>query len=288
MILGSYPEEMRVSVYILLQQAPFLKFSDFSVKFFITMTIQDIEPRTYCSVIAKIWWRIHRIAFYPNKLGQHEIHWPLTENVTNHQARIRGTTRPFDAYTDNSACRWMLHHSKVSPKLARFSSPSRQRVTQRWCGRIIPSSDVPRNFFAAFIVCMERCVFNVVQLVVVTFDSINLMNASIMLRCTWSSTMWTIGERRLIFECVRYRKSMDTLDQFHIIDTTIVSTHLWTSIKKDFKRRMIQILISVLYGMALKYTIPSNLWSWKARCICNQITTVNAFVPQTITKLAKT
>ncbi|OWZ19563.1 DNA/RNA polymerase [Phytophthora megakarya] len=28
--------------------------------------------------------------------------------------------RPFDVYTDNPACSWMLHHPPVSPKMARF------------------------------------------------------------------------------------------------------------------------------------------------------------------------
>ncbi|POM77058.1 LOW QUALITY PROTEIN: Retrotransposon nucleocapsid protein [Phytophthora palmivora] len=67
----------------------------------------------------------HPIAFYSKKLDVHERGWPTHEKellaikVATEKWRHYLHGRPFDVYTDNSACSWMLHHPRVSPKMAR-------------------------------------------------------------------------------------------------------------------------------------------------------------------------
>ncbi|GMF36713.1 unnamed protein product [Phytophthora fragariaefolia] len=68
----------------------------------------------------------HPIAFYSKKLDRHERGWPTHEKellaikVATEKWRHYLHGRPSDVYTDNAACSWMLHHPRVSPKMARF------------------------------------------------------------------------------------------------------------------------------------------------------------------------
>ncbi|KAF1317232.1 Integral membrane ankyrin-repeat protein, partial [Globisporangium splendens] len=66
------------------------------------------------------------IAFYSKKFGDYEEKWPAHEKellaikvaLSKWRHYLHG--RQFDVFTDNSACRWMLHQPKVTPKLARM------------------------------------------------------------------------------------------------------------------------------------------------------------------------
>ena len=68
----------------------------------------------------------HAIAFYSKHLGPHELKWPANEKellaikTALEKCRPYLHGRHFSVYTDNSACRWILHHPKVSPKMARM------------------------------------------------------------------------------------------------------------------------------------------------------------------------
>ncbi|KAF1328523.1 Retroelement pol polyprotein, partial [Globisporangium splendens] len=107
-----------------LQQAPTLRLPDFDWRFTVTT-----DASGYCmgSVLSqKIDGFDAPIAFYSKKFGQYEEKWPAHEKellaikfaLSKWRHYLHG--RQFDVFTDNSACRWMLHHPKVTPKLARM------------------------------------------------------------------------------------------------------------------------------------------------------------------------
>lgn len=121
---GIEQDKAFLNLKLALQQAPVLKLPDFNKKFLVTT-----DASGYCvgAVLSQhLGTDDHPIAFYSKKLGLHEINWPAHEKellaiklaLEKWRHYLHG--RPFDVYTDNSACRWMLHHPKVSPKLARF------------------------------------------------------------------------------------------------------------------------------------------------------------------------
>ncbi|OWZ04564.1 Retroelement pol Polyprotein [Phytophthora megakarya] len=107
-----------------LQEAPVLKLPDHDKRFIVTT-----DASGYCvgGVLSQVHsGQDHPIAFFSKKLGPHEINWPTHEKellairLALEKWRHYLYGREFDIYTDNTACKWFLHHPKVSPKLARF------------------------------------------------------------------------------------------------------------------------------------------------------------------------
>ncbi|KAF1314311.1 Retroelement pol polyprotein, partial [Globisporangium splendens] len=107
-----------------LQQAPTLRLPDFDCRFTVTT-----DASGYCMggvLSQKIDGFDAPIAFYSKKFGHYEEKWPAHEKellaikiaLSKWRHYLHG--RQFDVFTDNSACRWMLHHPKVTPKLARM------------------------------------------------------------------------------------------------------------------------------------------------------------------------
>ncbi|KAF1330411.1 polyprotein, partial [Globisporangium splendens] len=107
-----------------LRQAPTLRLPDFDRQFTVTT-----DASGYCMggvLSQKIGGFDAPIAFYSKKFGQYEEKWPAHEKellaikfaLSKWRHYLHG--RQFDVFTDNSACRWMLHHPKVTPKLARM------------------------------------------------------------------------------------------------------------------------------------------------------------------------
>ncbi|POM80943.1 LOW QUALITY PROTEIN: Retrotransposon nucleocapsid protein [Phytophthora palmivora] len=107
-----------------LQQAPILKLPDFQRPVIVTT---DASGHCIGGVLSQKYdGADHPIAFYSKKLDVHERGWPTHEKellvikvATEKWSHYRHG-RPFNVYTDNSACSWMLHHPRVSPKMARF------------------------------------------------------------------------------------------------------------------------------------------------------------------------
>ncbi|GMF19987.1 unnamed protein product [Phytophthora fragariaefolia] len=107
-----------------LQSARVLTLSDFSLPFIVTT-----DASGYCvgGVLSQKYnGHDHRLAFLSKTLGVYEQNWPTHEkelyaiklSLKTWRHYLYG--RHFDIYTDNSACQWLLHHPKVSSKLARF------------------------------------------------------------------------------------------------------------------------------------------------------------------------
>ncbi|KAF1314306.1 Retroelement pol polyprotein, partial [Globisporangium splendens] len=107
-----------------LQQAPTLRLPDFDCRFTVTT-----DASGYCMggvLSQKIDGFDTPIAFYSKKFGHYEEKWPAHEKellaikiaLSKWRHYLHG--RQFDVFTDNSACRWMLHQPKVTPKLARM------------------------------------------------------------------------------------------------------------------------------------------------------------------------
>ncbi|KAF1334741.1 Retroelement pol polyprotein, partial [Globisporangium splendens] len=107
-----------------LQQAPTLRLPDFDRRFTVTT-----DASGYCMggvLSQKIDGFDAPITFYSKKFGQYEEKWPAHEKellaikfaLSKWRHYLHG--RQFDVFTDNSACRWMLHHPEVTPKLARM------------------------------------------------------------------------------------------------------------------------------------------------------------------------
>ncbi|KAF1326506.1 Retroelement pol polyprotein, partial [Globisporangium splendens] len=107
-----------------LQQAPTLRLPDFDCRFTVTT-----DASGYCMggvLSQKIDGFDAPIAFYSKKFGHYEEKWPAHEKellaikiaLSKWRHYLHG--RQFDVFTDNSACRWMLHQPKVTPKLARM------------------------------------------------------------------------------------------------------------------------------------------------------------------------
>jgi hypothetical protein len=107
-----------------LLSGPVLKLPDFEKDFIVTT---DASGFCVGGVLSQLHDKNdHPVAFYSKKLGEHEINWPTHEKelfaikmgLEKWRHYLYG--RPFVLYTDNSACKWLLHHPKVSPKLARY------------------------------------------------------------------------------------------------------------------------------------------------------------------------
>ncbi|KAF1313353.1 Retroelement pol polyprotein, partial [Globisporangium splendens] len=107
-----------------LQRAPVLKLPDFDREFIVTT---DASGHCVGGVLSQKYGSAdHPIAFYSKKLGTHELNWPTHEKelfaikmgLEKWRHCLYG--RPFILFTDNSACSWLLHHPKVSAKLARY------------------------------------------------------------------------------------------------------------------------------------------------------------------------
>ena len=107
-----------------LQQSPTLKLPDFTHPFIVTT---DASGFCMGGVLSqRINGNDRAIAFYSKHLGPHELKWPAYEKELLAIKTALDKWHPyphgrhFSVYTDNSACRWMLHHPKVSPKMARM------------------------------------------------------------------------------------------------------------------------------------------------------------------------
>jgi RNase H-like domain found in reverse transcriptase/Integrase zinc binding domain/Chromo (CHRromatin Organisation MOdifier) domain len=107
-----------------LQTAPVLRLPDFEKPFIVTT-----DASKYCvgGVLSQLHDKEdHPVAFYSKKLGSHEVNWPTHEKelfaikMALEKWRHYLYGRLFSIYTDNSACKWLLHHPKVSAKLARY------------------------------------------------------------------------------------------------------------------------------------------------------------------------
>lgn len=121
---GSEQEQSFQDLKSALQNAPVLKLPDFDKTFIVTT---DASKSCVGGVLSQVHsGHDHPLAFFSKKLGTHEVNWPTHEKelfaiklaLDKWRHYLHG--RPFDIYTDNSACQWLLHHPKVSPKLARF------------------------------------------------------------------------------------------------------------------------------------------------------------------------
>lgn len=91
-----------------LQTAPVLQLPVFFKPFFVTT-----DASGYCvgGVLSQMYnGHDHPLAFYSKKLGTHELNWPT------HEKELFA----IKLVLDNSACQWLLHHPRVSAKLARF------------------------------------------------------------------------------------------------------------------------------------------------------------------------
>ena len=109
---------------VALQQAPVLQLPNFAIPFSITT---DASRCCRGGVLSQITnGEDHPIAFYSKKFGLHEQAWRTHEQellaiktaLSKWCHYLHG--RSFDVFTDNNACRWMLHHPMVTPKLARM------------------------------------------------------------------------------------------------------------------------------------------------------------------------
>ncbi|KAF1313294.1 putative retroelement, partial [Globisporangium splendens] len=107
-----------------LQRAPVLKLPDIDREFIVTT---DASGHCVGGVLSQKYGSAdHPIAFYSKKLGTHELNWPTHEKelfaikmgLEKWRHYLYG--KPFILFTDNSACPWLLHHPKVSAKLARY------------------------------------------------------------------------------------------------------------------------------------------------------------------------
>ena len=107
-----------------LQAAPVLRLADLTCPFVLTT---DASGLCVGGVLSQFHDNAdHPIAFYSKKLGLHEVNWPTHEKelfaikmgLDKWRHYLYG--RHFDIYTDNSACSWLMHHPKVSAKLARY------------------------------------------------------------------------------------------------------------------------------------------------------------------------
>lgn len=121
---GSLQEKAFVDLKVALQQAPVLRLPDFSKSFVVTTDASDISAG---GVLSQIFGsEDHPIAFFSKKFGIHERNWPAHEKelfaikmaLEKWRHYLHG--RHFEVFTDNSACKWLLHHPRVSPKLARY------------------------------------------------------------------------------------------------------------------------------------------------------------------------
>jgi len=121
---GSAHDDAFIKLKTALQAAPVLKLADFSLPFVVTT---DASGLCVGGVLSQYHNQAdHPVAFYSKKLGQHEVNWPTHEKelfviklgLEKWRHYLYG--RHFDIYTDNSACSWLMHHPKVSAKLARY------------------------------------------------------------------------------------------------------------------------------------------------------------------------
>ena len=117
-------DEAFQSLKVALQQAPVLQLPDFSIPFIVTT---DASGLCMGGVLSQLTGgEDHPIAFFSKKFGVHEQGWPAHEQellaIKTALAKWRHYLhgRSFDVYTDNNACRWMLHHPNVTPKMARM------------------------------------------------------------------------------------------------------------------------------------------------------------------------
>ncbi|KAE9315814.1 hypothetical protein PR003_g18892 [Phytophthora rubi] len=117
-------EEGYLHLKLALQQAPTLKLPDFDRPFIATT---DASGHCIGGVLSQKYdGADHPIAFYSKKLDRHERGWPKHEKellaikVATEKWRHYLHGRPFDVYTDNAARSRMLHHPRVSPKMAHF------------------------------------------------------------------------------------------------------------------------------------------------------------------------
>nr|CCA27674.1 polyprotein putative [Albugo laibachii Nc14] len=109
---------------IAFQQSPTLKLPYFTHPFIVTT---DASGFCMSGVLSqRINKNDHAIAFYSKHLGPLELKWPAHEKgvlaiktaLEKWRPYLHG--RHFSVYTDNSACKWMLHHPMVSPKMTRM------------------------------------------------------------------------------------------------------------------------------------------------------------------------
>ncbi|GMF25830.1 unnamed protein product [Phytophthora fragariaefolia] len=118
------PRQAFNAIKLVLQQAPVLRLPDFDKPFIVTID----ASHTY---IGGVLSQIHEgadlpVAFYSKKLGVHELNWPVHEKelfaikqaLVHWHHYLHGAR--FDVFTDNSACKWVLQHPRVSGRFARW------------------------------------------------------------------------------------------------------------------------------------------------------------------------
>jgi hypothetical protein len=121
---GPEQEQSFQAIKMALQTTPVLKLPDYEKVFIVTT---DASKHCVGGVLSQVHnGHDHPLAFFSKKLGEHELNWPTHEKelfvikLALEKWRHYFYGRPFEVYTDNSACQWLLHHPKVSPKLVRF------------------------------------------------------------------------------------------------------------------------------------------------------------------------
>nr|CCA26001.1 hypothetical protein MPER_13185 [Albugo laibachii Nc14] len=124
MELGEDQQKAFHALKLALQQQPTLKLSDFTHPFIVTT---DASGFCMGGVLSqRISSNDHAIEFYSKHLGPHELKCPAHEKELLAIKTALEKWRPylherhFSVYTDNLACKWMLHHPMVSPKMARM------------------------------------------------------------------------------------------------------------------------------------------------------------------------
>ncbi|POM69824.1 Pol protein [Phytophthora palmivora] len=112
-------EEGYLHLKLALQQASTLRLPDFERPFIVTT---DASGHCIGGVLSQKYdGTDHPIVFYSKKLDVHERGLPTHEKellaikVATEKWSHYLHGRPFDVYTDNSACSWMLHRPRVSP-----------------------------------------------------------------------------------------------------------------------------------------------------------------------------
>ncbi len=112
-------------IKLALQQAPVLQLADPNRKFIVTT---DASGYFCGAVLSQLddEGNDRPVAFMSKTLGVHEINWPAYEQelfaiklaLTKWRHFLLG--QHFDVYTDNSACKWLLHTPELNPKMTRW------------------------------------------------------------------------------------------------------------------------------------------------------------------------
>ncbi|GMF21308.1 unnamed protein product [Phytophthora lilii] len=123
-VWGEHQRQAFNAIKLALQHAPVLRLPDFDKPFIVTTDASH-------ACIGGVLSQLHDgndvpVAFFSEKLGPHELNWPVHEKelfaikqaLTRWRHYLHGVS--FDIYTDNSACKWFLQHPRLSGRLARW------------------------------------------------------------------------------------------------------------------------------------------------------------------------